>query len=315
MIHRVNSTVRCGIVLAGGEGKRLQPFVYRLLKGSLPKQYVNFIGKRSMLEHTFDRAEKLIPPDRLFTVVGRAHLGFPEVRRQLSCRPEGTVIIQPVNKETAPGVLLPLVHLSERYPDCTVVVFPSDHFIMEEDVFMGDVELACRAVEQDLSELVLLGIEPQAPDPEYGYLVPERRPAENAAEGVRRVVGFIEKPGRDSARELVQGGALWNSFVMAFRAKALLDLVRRIAPGLHGSFERIRHAIGTAGEINAVEEAYQNLAPMNFSRQILQRIPSLGSWRMSALSVRGVFWSDWGSEQRIESVLRMLGTKQYLAHG
>jgi len=51
---------------------------------------------------------------------------------------------------------------------------------------------------------------------------------------------------------------------------------------------------------------------MNFSSQILERIPSLGSWRMSALSVRGVFWSDWGSEQRIESVLRMLGTKQPL---
>ena len=59
----------CGIVLAGGEGKRLQPFIKSLGKGTLPKQYVNFIGNRSMLEHTLHRAEKLMPPARVFTVI------------------------------------------------------------------------------------------------------------------------------------------------------------------------------------------------------------------------------------------------------
>jgi hypothetical protein len=53
--------VFCGIVLAGGEGKRLQPFIKSLGKGTLPKQYVNFVGNRSMLEHTLDRVERLMP--------------------------------------------------------------------------------------------------------------------------------------------------------------------------------------------------------------------------------------------------------------
>ena len=53
--------VICGLVLAGGEGKRLQPFIRSLGKGTLPKQYINFIGTRSMLEHTLDRAERVIP--------------------------------------------------------------------------------------------------------------------------------------------------------------------------------------------------------------------------------------------------------------
>src|SRR5262245_13952897 len=60
--------VLCAIVLAGGEGKRLQPFIKSLGKGTLPKQYVNFIGSRSMLEHTLDRAEKLMPAARVLTV-------------------------------------------------------------------------------------------------------------------------------------------------------------------------------------------------------------------------------------------------------
>ena len=48
-------------------------------------------------EVDFDRAERLIPSDRLFTVVSRDHLDHPEVRRQLAHRPSGTVVLQPAN--------------------------------------------------------------------------------------------------------------------------------------------------------------------------------------------------------------------------
>ena len=63
-INANEDEVICGLVLAGGEGKRLQPFIKSLGKGTLPKQYVNFIGSHSMLEHTIRRAEKIIPPER-----------------------------------------------------------------------------------------------------------------------------------------------------------------------------------------------------------------------------------------------------------
>jgi mannose-1-phosphate guanylyltransferase len=42
-----------GIVLAAGERKRLQPYVQEIRGEALPKQYVNLIGRRSMLDHTF----------------------------------------------------------------------------------------------------------------------------------------------------------------------------------------------------------------------------------------------------------------------
>ncbi len=140
--------VRCGIVLAAGEGKRLQPFVQRLRGDYLPKQYVRFIGTRSMLEHTFQRAEKVISPQHIFTVVSQGHLVYPEVRRQILSRPPDTVVVQPMNKETGPGVLLPLMHVFKRFPDATVAIFPSDHFISEEELFMSHVELAFRVVER-----------------------------------------------------------------------------------------------------------------------------------------------------------------------
>src|SRR5437870_6431188 len=98
----------CVLVLAGGEGKRLRPFVHLLRGDLLPKQYVNFIGRRSMLEHTLDRAEKIAPAQRVFTIINKSHFGFPDVRRQLTNRSPNTVIIQPENRETAPGILLSL---------------------------------------------------------------------------------------------------------------------------------------------------------------------------------------------------------------
>src|SRR5512132_3939279 len=94
---------RCGIVLAAGEGNRLCSFVKKLRGYALPKQYVNFIGTRSMLEHTFYRAQKMIPAERLFTVVSQSHLRHPEVARQLSSRPMATLVQQPDNRDTGPG--------------------------------------------------------------------------------------------------------------------------------------------------------------------------------------------------------------------
>ena len=167
-----NSAVRCGIILSGGNGKRLRDFVFRRRADYLPKQYLNIIGKRSMLEHTFQRAEKLIPAQKLLVVIAKEHLQFDEVRHQIAPRPRECIVIQPENKDTGPGILLPLMHLYKRYPDAIVALFPSDHFILEEDLFMQHVDRAFRAVESDGSRIVLLGLEPNEPDPEYGYIVP-----------------------------------------------------------------------------------------------------------------------------------------------
>src|SRR5262245_45446206 len=161
-----NDEVLCGIVLAGGEGKRLQPFIRSLGRGTLPKQYVNFVGSRSMLEQTLQRAEKLLPSARLLTVITESHLRYPEVREQCAMRPKGTVIVQPENKETGPGLILPLMHLYKRYPNSVVLVLPSDHFIGEENRLMAHARQAYLAVKRDPSQLILLGVKPDREEPE-----------------------------------------------------------------------------------------------------------------------------------------------------
>jgi mannose-1-phosphate guanylyltransferase len=259
-----------------------------------------------MLEHTFHRAEKLIPSDRLFTVVSRAHLKHPEVDRQLSDRPEGSVVLQPQNKETGPGVLLPLAHLYKRYPESVVVVFPADHFILEEDLFMGHVDLACRVVERNPSRLILLGMEPSVPEPEYGYILPIGRRHPPGRLRVHRVSRFIEKPEYHAARDLIHKGGLWNTMVIAFKAKTLLELARKVTPVLHRSFQPILISVGTPAETKAVEDVYRKIEPVNFSKGLLEACSMRHSSHLGVLPVRGVLWSDWGSEQRIKMILRTM---------
>lgn len=299
--RRHASAERCGIVLAAGEGKRVKDFVFGLRGDALPKQYVNFIGSLSLLQRAFGRAQRLIPPERLFTVISRAHLEYPEVMRQLVGRPSGTVITQPENKETGPGVLLPLIHLNKRFPGSSAAVFPSDHFVLKEDLLMAHVDLAFRTVEREPSSLVLLGVEPDEPEPEYGYILPgDYEPSST----VRTVRKFVEKPHPCAVPQLIAEGGLWSTMIMVFRVDMLVDFISRAAPRLHRCFEKIRKAIGTSVEDDVAAEVYRNIEGVNFSSHFLESFSRFHPARLLVVPVRGVYWSDWGSEARLIKGLR-----------
>ncbi len=296
-----------GLVLAGGDGRRLQPYIEELKGEKLPKQFVNFVGRRSMVEHTFHRVERLIPANQILTVVSRQHLLHAEVRRQLANRPRETIVVQPSNKETGPGILLPLAFIHKRCPKAIVALFPSDHFILGEERFMKQVSFAIQAVEHDPSRIVLLAIQPHESEPEYGYVVPCESSDGLCRFGTRPVSAFIEKPKPELASELVMAGALWNTMTMVFKLDTLWKLVQRVQPALWANFRRILEAIGTPEEQQTINDVYEVLEPLNFSKQIIEKIADRYPQSISVLPVREIVWSDLGSRERILRVLRRLG--------
>jgi mannose-1-phosphate guanylyltransferase len=156
----------CGMILAGGEGKRLQPFIRACLGCDRPKRYGAFNHNRSMLRRTIPRAKRIIPSERLLTVVIHPHL--PYVQQELDDRPAETVIVQPCNRETGPGILLPLLHIYRHDPQAIVAILPSDHSIPEEEPFMASIEHTAAFVNGHPEHPVLLGVEPRWPEVEYG---------------------------------------------------------------------------------------------------------------------------------------------------
>jgi mannose-1-phosphate guanylyltransferase len=154
--------------------------------------------------------------------------------------------------------------------------------------------------------MVLLGITPQEPDPEYGYIVPGK--AINDGDlGARRVRLFVEKPALGATKKIVQSGALCNTFVIVFRCRTLMSIIQQTAPELYRSFQPILEAIGTRGEQRVTDRVYENLAPLNFSTGVLEALPSGLREALTVLPVSGITWDDWGTPARLSRAMQHLG--------
>ena len=298
---------RCAVILAGGDGLRLRSFVEKLRGDWLPKQYVTFHGEHSLLEATFQRARALIPSRRQFVVVTESHFDYAEVPQQLSNYPEVHVASQPMNRDTGLGLLLPLAHIYKTRPDSTVVVFPSDHFIEEEALFLNHVDAAFALVETDSTKTVLLAIAPTHAETDYGYILPSNCRHKALPFGAREVKRFVEKPDPIVARNLVQRGGFWNTMVMVFNLRTLLEHLRDINPFVFRCFEQLCDAVGTAGLSDAVKQVFIRSEPLNLSKGLLENLAARQPRSLLVLPVRGVHWSDWGSKQRILASLKRTG--------
>jgi mannose-1-phosphate guanylyltransferase len=109
---------------------------------------------------------------------------------------------------------------------------------------------------------------------------------------------FIEKPDPGKARDLILNGALWNTMMMVCRAETILRLVCEVAPNLYLRFQQIYEAVGTPVEKHVVRETYQRLAPVNFSKDLLEHYVQAHPSSLMAIPVRDVLWNDWGTESR-----------------
>ena len=95
------------LVLAGGDGTRLQPLTRLIAGAPIPKQYCRIIGSRSLLEATLARVAPLVPPERMLAIVNRGHMEL--ARPQLATIPGANVLVQPRNLDTGPGILVSLL--------------------------------------------------------------------------------------------------------------------------------------------------------------------------------------------------------------
>jgi mannose-1-phosphate guanylyltransferase len=287
------------VVLAGGQGTRLQEFIQRVLRSDRPKQFCRIVGTRSMLRHTWDRARGLVPDTRIVTVItaGQEQYVSDEARDGIP----GRVLVQPRNRETAPGLLLPLLWIAKRAPHAAVVVFPADHFIWEEARFLEIVRSAVAAGRRFRDRVVLLGMEAQVPETSYGWIAPGASIADRSGQDVLfQVDGFWEKPSLDRATALQAAGCFWNSLVMAGQLTAFLDLIDTHLPEPATILRGASATFDTSAERVATALAYQRLRPTNLSRDVLEP----GRANLLVRAARGVAWCDWGDPARIIRTVR-----------
>lgn len=290
---------RAAIVLAGGEGSRLRSLTRRIAGKDIPKQFCPLFGNQTLLDQTLRRVALTIEPARTSIILNRSHEHFyaPIVAGMLA----HNLVVQPRNRGTAPAILYALMRLTERAPQTQVAIFPSDHFVSDDLEFMRYVDMAFNAVAQRPELTALLGITPSAPETAYGWIEPGPAIEGTAALMVRR---FWEKPRSDLARELMDRGCLWNSFVIVGRLSTLMGLFLIALPDLHLAFRKIRAVIDTNFEQKTIERLYADLRPEGFSERVLATERPVN---LAVLPVRGVEWSDLGEPRRVMDVIARSG--------
>lgn len=284
------------IVLAGGEGRRLRALTTLRSGVTVPKQFCSLSGGPSLLAETLRRAFALGSRERTLVVVSEPHRHF--WLDQLRGLPSENVIVQPQGRGTAPGLYLPLLSIVARDPDAEVAVLPSDHHVDDEAVVRDAFAEAFEAARGDSHAIVLLGITPDSPDTQYGWIVPRGAPLDGHS--ARRIELFVEKPNRDVARQLMSQGALWSSFWLAARAPALLDAFRAALPDLVRALPaELPGVTSSRARAETLRACYAELAPSDFSRDVLERVPA----RLRVVGVPPCGWSDLGTPDRVATAL------------
>jgi mannose-1-phosphate guanylyltransferase len=291
------------LILAGGDGARLSSFTREVFGYHLPKQFCPLFEGRTLLEETVRRVSLLVSSAQTLTVLNRAHRQF--YTPLLNGVAAGNLLIQPENRGTAPAILCALIRLIETGHSGPVAIFPSDHYVSDDFLFMHHVSIALRAVACSPQLTVLLGIAPDGPETEYGWIEPGS-PLSLPGTGVgkiSRIRRFLEKPSPEVARELYDRNYLWNSFVLIANPTTLLSLIAKALPELYGTFAGVWPFFGGATEAEILQTIYRELTSADFSAGVLAALPA----EFSVMPVKGVSWSDLGDPKRLVAAISNSG--------
>ena len=281
---------RWGVILAGGNGTRLQHFIKARFGEFRPKQYCALIGKRSMLRHTIDRVSSLFSSTHLLTTINACHRSW--ALGDLHDRLPQTIIVQPLNRETGPGILLSLLHVHRADPQAIVALFPADHFILQEERYRSFVSKAIEFVAKHPDRIVALAIAPSTLEYGYGWIEKGDR---LFSEGLYSVKKFWEKPNVRLTQYLHEKKCLWNTMTLVGTSLNFLNLFEEHMSEVFVSSQPIANSLGTQDESHVAEIVFKTIPSIDFSHGVLEKIPE----KLCVLQMNGVYWSDWGSESRI----------------
>jgi mannose-1-phosphate guanylyltransferase len=289
---------RWGVILAGGDGKRLLPLTRRISGDDRPKQFCALTGGETLLKQTRRRVGRMILGQQTLLVMTRTHERY--YADQVAGVPPSCLLIQPHNHGTAPAIAYSLTRLWQMDPHGLVAFFPSDHHFANDEAFIAHIDFAFAQAKSHPERVILLGVEPEAPEEAYGWIEPGSPLASESGSIISEVSRFWEKPSRQIASHLMRRGCLWNSFVMVGAVDAFKETIRHALPNLLACFESMWATTTPGMEDEALRDLYLRVPATNFSDEVLSARPS----DLVVLRARGLGWSDLGEPERVLSMLR-----------
>lgn len=275
------------LILAGGVGSRFWPFSRELE----PKQFINIIGKESLLQNTVSRLEGLIKPKQIFFITNQVY--FFELKKQVEKFhiPDENIILEPQGKNTAPAIGLCVRLIEQKNKDAVLAVFPADHYIKDIKKFQGCISRAVQCASSDF--LVTIGIKPNKPATGYGYIKIGHQVTKSPSHQRYYIVDkFLEKPGLEKAKKYTASkDYFWNSGMFIWKVSVFRDELAKYMPELYSQLKSIQTK-------DDIEKVWGKIKPISVDYGIMEHSKKI------ALVTADFYWSDLGSWDVLDELQR-----------
>jgi mannose-1-phosphate guanylyltransferase len=251
------------VILAGGRGRRLWP-VSRELR---PKQFLDLFGTgRTLLQSTYDRFARLLPKENILICTCEGY--FEMVKEQLPEVDKRNIIVEPINRNTAPSVAWAAMRIQHQAPDANIIVSPSDQLILNETAFEHSLDVGISYVTKN-NVLLAMGVKPTRAEPGYGYI---QLGDLSCKPDVFEVKSFTEKPEREFARMFMESGEFyWNTGIFISNAYHLLDTFEHVFPPVLRELRYDRPGYTEEEEAKFVAENYPRYPNLSLDYAILEQ--------------------------------------------
>ncbi len=275
------------VIMAGGVGERFWP----MSKVKRPKQFIDILGTgRTLIQQTYDRFRRVCLPQNIYVVTNKMYRDL--VLDQLEEMDQEQVICEPARKNTAPCIAYAAYKIYETNPEARMIVAPSDHIILKEDVFCEVIQLALQAANES-DNFYTLGIKPSRPDTGYGYIQYVAGSRFDLSPLMRKVKTFTEKPNEDLASSFLQSGDfLWNSGIFIWSCKSIMEAFEKFQPEISYVFQKAQGLYNTPAETPYMEKAYPTCKSISIDYAIMEKADNV------YVFISDFGWSDlgtWGS--------------------
>ena len=248
--------------MGGGIGTRFWPFS----RETRPKQFLDFFGVgRSLLQMTVDRFAKLIPIENIYIVTNQIYVDL--VREQLPLLKDIQILLEPTRRNTAPCIAYASYHIKARNPYANIVVTPSDHLIINEEIFITDVRKALEFVKNNQA-LVTFGIIPSRPETSYGYI----QSSDISIGDFTKVKTFTEKPNEELAKVFLKSGEFfWNSGMFFWNVDTILEATRKFLPDISARFDIGIKSFNTPDEKRFIDANFSYCPTISIDYGIMEK--------------------------------------------
>ena len=307
MINNMNTFV---LIMAGGVGSRFWP----KSRNHFPKQFIDILGTgESLLQLTYQRFLKVCPNENIMILTNAGYVDL--VKEQLPNVLIDNILLEPSRNNTAPCIAYATYKILQKNPEANIVVAPSDHLILKEDVFIDKINQALNFAAVN-DALLTLGISPTRPDTGYGYIeYLEDEGARTKEQGIRnndqgaesrgqgleteikKVAAFKEKPVLEKAQEyLSSGNYLWNAGIFIWKAANLQKAFEKYALEIDTLFKSGNEVYNTPAEAKFILDQYPTSPDISIDYAILEKADNIFTIPAD------IGWSDLGTWASLHAI-------------